>query len=166
MPRRHKRHTVARLVKPVKYSCETLAAHYIFANNVTDEAIQVTDTITAMGTRKFKNFTIRLSGIKNTVQQDDSLLGSPYVWALVFVPQGRSAPQLNMPANSSGAAICEPNQNVIMSGVHSGTFSSSYKTRLARNCNSSDVIYLCIKKLGDWQGNAHVYATVNFAVCY
>lgn len=169
MPRKSKRRTVARLVKPVKYSSETQSIHIIIpptGDGSAGAAVMVSDIVTALGVRKFKNFTLRLSAAMPELPADSSNFGIPYYWGLVFIPQGTQPGALEAPATLAATSIYEPNQNVIMAGVHSGGMSQTFKTRLARNLNSSDSLGVLVKKIGSWTGNMHVYATINFAVCY
>ena len=62
----------------------------------------------------------------------------------------------------------EPNQNVIMQGLLPLTSNSrqEFRTRLARNLNSGDTIFLCLRPVIDITNIPDLTAQLNFAICY
>lgn len=153
--------------KTMKYSSETYAA--IATNYRLDLQNQVgivfTTGTSVLGTRKAKNFTL-------TITTNSAI---PFVFALVFVPEGTTPSSLNQGTEQVGSylqsvSLYEPNQNVIMSGMFGGVSSqiNRYKTRLARNLNSGDIIVLLIKALvpGEQGSSATVDAMLNYAISY
>lgn len=115
------------------------------------------------GMRKAKNFTIKFSSICT-----EASMVTPIVWALVFVPQGTSPSDMSFGTGQNAMSLYEPNQNVIMSGNFLPTISEpatwTSKTRLARNLNSKDSIYLVMKS--DANMKVIYSITINYALTY
>lgn len=168
MPRRRRsrRVNLYRPLKVAKYSNET----YAFASTMSSSQpgqypVILTKSTDILGTRKAKNFTLSLC-----VAQDLAV-----VFALVFVPQGTTPSSIEIGTTvDTGVLISDslydPNQNVILQGVTAGLSSgvARYKTRLARNLNSGDAIYLILYPLF-WPSEvtqAVVYGTLNYAISY
>lgn len=166
MPRRYRRRSyrLMRPVKTTKYSNETTAT-YVSYRFLPDENYKTTFTpeSSVMGTRKVKNFT--LSIIAGTP--------IPFYFALVYVPEGTTASNLNYGKTLDGnvltsLSLYEPNQNVILSGIFGGAANQVYrfKSRLARNLNSSDSIQLVCKPVADTTESIALLATLNYAMAF
>ena len=142
MPRRRRsrRVTLYRPLKVAKYSNETFAfANTMLSSNPGQYLIVLTKQTDILGTRKAKNFTLSL-----VVAQDLAV-----VFALVFVPQGTNPSAIEIGTEIDQGVLVsdslyDPNQNVILQGVSAGLSSgvTRFKTRLARNLNSGDSIFL------------------------
>jgi len=86
------------------------------------------------GMRKVKHLTVSLSSLADQAS---------FWWAIVYVPQGTTANQLNI---TDGQSLYEPNQFVMNSGYidpNAGPIRMS--TNLSRNLNSGDGIALVLK---------------------
>lgn len=126
------------------------------------------------GMRKVKNFTIELNPAfqaATTAQGSLDPINVPYVWALIYVPEGQD-PSPNF-ANSGvgGGSLYEPNQNVIISGTGlTNTPLPRKVTRLARNLNSGDRIYFVMRLSVEPYNIAASRLTIslgaNYAICY
>jgi hypothetical protein len=167
MPRRFRRYArSARTVKPVRYANETVSgrASGTIAAGQTATSIVVAST-TAQGVRKVKNPTLRL--VMAPPQP-----ASPVVWALVYCPQGFPAGSLVLTMGVAGqppTSIFEPNQNVIMSGLLNPTGTAepvTYRSRLARNLDSGDAIYLLFMNPSTAEIAVAAAFTFNYAICY
>ena len=170
-------------VKKAKYSNETNtmgvglesgsdegAASRISAYEARELAMLLIPASKNQGMRKAKNFDLSIQ---------TSGMNVPVHFALVYVPEGQKPGKMNFPAPYSipddnvpaaPASLYEPNQNVIISGVlpTDTTNPIHFRTRLARNLNSGDAIYLCIEP--SFASEAHTYglleAQLNYAICY
>ena len=183
MPRRYRRrrYAIARPLKTAKYSNETYGTNIYgltLLNSSIQKQVPMVPNTTVLATRKCKNFTLRIGIVEsryNTTRVNDGFL---LHWALVFVPQGLSPSNLVLSeANAAEAqptsiSVYEPNQNVIMQGVITDMQAYTYKTRLARNLNSGDSIYLVTCFYSSRTGEATetadflAAATLNYAVSY
>lgn len=95
------------------------------------------------GMRKIKNLKLSLNFSEIHSSVTEEYTKNPIYWALVYVPQGTQPQALNV--TDAAASFYEPNQNVIMQGIQtSDNETKTYSTRLARNLNSGDSIYLCV----------------------
>lgn len=166
MPRRYRRksYRITRPLKAVKYSSETYAgaanAQFLANGLYKSTAIPQTDVL---GTRKCKNFTLTICTKSNET--------IPMYFALVFVPQGTNASNLNIGTNFADDALVptsyyEPNQNVIMQGFVDAAQVYRFKTRLARNLNSGDTIQLIWRPFADFTANCLFSFTLNYAMSY
>lgn len=178
--RRRHRYTVARPLKTTKYSNETfcsavnvtatgdIGTHGQFSVPIIPSAIGG-----VLGTRKAKNFTLRLCPEKTLIHNGstDTFEISRVAFALVFVPEGTTPSDINFGSQASAASLYEPNQNVILSGIVDSRQTYSFKTRLARNLNSGDNIALLfydlysVGKAGD-NINTPVAFTCNYAISF
>lgn len=120
------------------------------------------------GMRKAKNFDLSLQS---------NNMANPVHFALVYVPEGQDPSTMQKPNGyapptaegpSAPTSIYEPNQNVIMSGVlpPDTTNPIHFRTRLARNLNSGDAIYLCVEPAFDVTSAGFIDAQLNYAICY
>lgn len=160
--RSNNKRTTRRAYKTVRYSNETvsLATTLNLADKVTDKTTHhalITST-DIQGVRKAKNFTLNIAC--------DS--GEPFQWALVYVPQGFPDKSLTLDVGvETASSIFEPNQNIIMSGTTwYNCPQNKFTTRLARNLNSGDSIYILLRQLviHPEPAQAHFYCTLNYAI--
>ena len=174
MPRRYHRRRSYAIARPLrKYSNETYIINLIKPGSATiaagDQLLGVySPKASTLGTRKIKNFTLSLSSNNNV----------PFVYALVYVPEGTqpSTLKLNPQTITTDAidaiSLYEPNQNVIMSGMFGGPSGQiiKAKTRLARNLNSNDFIVLIIAPVQNFaieSGESFCCCcALNFAITY
>lgn len=178
MPRRYRRrhrYTVARPLKTAKYSNETYTMGRIGQMNTTQVGqnvyaitlnAAVVPATNVLGTRKVKNFTVRIKTY-DLIDSQQATTPTLFQWALVFVPEGLT-PSTPVIGAGSFASMYEPNQNVIMSGLSDGEQVYVSKTRLARNLNSGDNIYFLITSEVVPQGNysVNIYAQINYAISF
>lgn len=147
--RRRHRYTVSRPLKTTKYSNETYASSVLLSSSTQGQhavsALSIIPDVIGgvLGTRKCKNFTLRIYAHEttSTVGNTTTNLRSSVAFALVFVPEGTEASVLQFGAQSA-KSLYEPNQNVILSGIIDSSQVYTYKTRLARNLNAGDRIVL------------------------
>lgn len=173
MPRRYRRRyaRVARPLKTVKYSNETYNGGneiplYIApvqgAANVPQLNMALIAPINSQGMRKVKNFTL-------TILTSSSV---PIIWALVYVPDSQAISTINVGVAPNSAALYEPNQNVILSGiVKNDSAQQTFRTRLARNLNSGDSIGIVFRQVipyaaGTPNGTYSFYVSLNYAITY
>lgn len=165
MPRRRRirKYSLARPVKLQKYSNETFAFGQSLSYTQTDAWVLVSKSTDVLGTRKAKNFTLTFITGNNY----------PFLFALVFVPEGTQPSPLNVGSQVTSnylisTSMYNPNQNVILQGIISGYTGGPirYKTRLARNLSSGDQIVLVMKPLIEYEGEVDVIGTVNYAISY
>ena len=82
-------------------------------------------------------------------------------WALVYVPQGTEASELNV--TSGIAEMYEPNQYVMNCGIVDPSAGPiRFSSPIARNLNSGDAIQLCL--VSDADTNINVNGTVRYAI--
>lgn len=159
----------SRRIKTVKYSNETTTASGLIQQEAGDQttALVLIADSNVQGVRKCKNFELSLCGAAwgNTDNPN-----TPVVWALVYVPEGTEPTALRFGELNNPASLYEPSQNVIMSGIWPATQTSNYKvkTRLARNLNSGDSIYLLLRPGAPMEEGADkaVVVNLNYAIAY
>lgn len=148
-----------RPVKSVKYSNETQtfnASIDVSTSVPVNYAQPIVVPLAQQGTRKVKNFTL-------TIATDSA---SPILWALVYVPEGTKVSSIPFP-DGNIVSLYEPNQNVIMSGMVSDDNFSRVRSRLARNLNSGDAIYLMFRSnFYESEGQVNLQGVLNYAICY
>ena len=158
-----------RRIKTVKYSNETTNASgdFTIADGNQQLALPLIAPSNVQGTRKCKNFELSLCGGNWTNTDAD---GIPISWALVYVPEGTQPGDIRQGALGTPASLYEPAQNVIMSGIWPGNLTSNYKvkTRLARNLNSGDSIFLVFRTSINQPDGAQksVVVNLNYAIAY
>ena len=106
------------------------------------------------GMRKVKHLTVSLSSPSSTTS------ASVGYWALVYCPQGTTPSNINY----TGGSMYEPNQFV----MNCGTFDSEagpvrFSSRVSRNLNSGDKIYLIIANPNASMAGNYLY-TVRYAI--
>lgn len=130
------------------------------------------------GMRKAKNFKLTL----NIITNGQNNIQIPVFWALVYVPQGTKAGALNIGTGVNdddanypylqASTNYEPNQNVIMTGVTPANLTAPYSisTRMARNLNSGDSVYLVFRTLvyptGIPNGGIRFSGTLDYCITY
>lgn len=127
--------------------------------------VVIVPATTVYGARKAKNFDVSITTAGTQ---------TPIVAALVYVPQGTTAGDVNMEAftGDSVVSLYEPNQNVIGQFVIPATFAGNtqtvtrFKTRLARNLDSGDMIVLVFGNATQIPEGAQIVGTVNYAIKY
>ncbi len=178
------RRSYGRPVKTVKYSNETSQLRSVFLTDTGSVANPMNQAVVAIppadiqGLRKAKNFTLRLQyQIRGSFNQPNV---APIYWALVYVPEGQTAQNINIAGSQSvgqdpmaPVSFYEPNQNVIMSGVITPDQPvQTNRTRLARNLNSGDTIQLVYHWFTNGNGASgttdvverQVVANLNYAI--
>ena len=116
------------------------------------------------GVRKAKNISISLATPAYAGQANSS-----FYWALIYLPEGQTANDL-----SSSNQLYTPSQFVISSGIVSNEQGKMRITsRLARNLNQGDAIYLLIGTNSDLLPSSDLAANtrrfnylVRYAICY
>ena len=157
-----------RSVKAVKYSNETYTQSVAsnsgllgdWNNSIPLNLVPATQTA---GMRKAKNFTLSMQYTP---------FDAPVAFALVYVPEGQEPQPINRAAWSTSetapTSLYEPNQNVILQGLLPTTCNGrlEFRTRLARNLNSGDTIYLVLRSIDDFTEAPAFSCQLNFAICY
>lgn len=127
--------------------------------------IPIVASTTQEGVRKAKNMSI---SIAPPAKQSGELTNAPFYWALLYVPEGNTPNEL-----SSQGQLYQPSQFVISSGIvtqEQGKMRIS--TRLAKNLNQGDSIYLLIGtnnnfiNSGTPDSNYRFNYLVRYAICY
>lgn len=169
--RRASRRGYSRPLKTIKYSNETtsFAETITFATGDGQYNALMVSAVNGQGMRKAKNFTLKIACASP----------QPILWALVYVPQGQNPSNIGIGTSQAPVALYEPNQNVIMAGTLSmtltpegGTASSTAynpqisRTRLARNLNSGDAIYLVLKGAASNSFVSAISVMLNYAITY
>ena len=156
MPRRYRRRrtTLYKPLKTTKYSSENYGSQVTIQNNAQQLGsanIELVPTIQgALGTRKIKNFTLRLIAEQTMIDDGQGNQGfdrARVAFFLVYVPEGTQISPVQYGNNSPALSLYEPNQNVIMSGIVDSNQTYTFKSRLARNLASGDTIGLVLVDL-------------------
>ena len=144
-------------LKISKYSVENYytqinLAPLIPGNNATmlvgDATMADTGTGNVLGTRKLKNFHLKISMGEQASDYTDAQgvnhitnYNAPYQFALIFVPQGTNTNGLNLSgAAPNSQSLYEPNQNVICSGnLHPIQGEKEIFIPLSRNLNYQNI---------------------------
>lgn len=169
MPRRYRRrrYAITRPLKTTKYSNETYgaaaSATWQQAALYKSTCIPKADTL---GTRKCKNFTLTI-----VAKGGDNDFNKPIYFALVFVPEGTNASNINLGSSFTDTTLnslsyYEPNQNVIIEGFIDTSQVYRFKTRLARNLNSGDIIQLVWRPFANYTDSGLFSYTLNYAMSY
>lgn len=164
MARHKKARVIAASVKKIKYSNETYSIDYTVTSDLSasSQSAVMIASIDNQGMRKAKNFSLKL--FCPQMGSGDLYSVGAIVWALVFVPQGTNVQSLSL-GNNNSVSLYEPNQNVIMSGILCSDQVINAKTRLARNMNAGDSIYLVFKSYNA-PINYSVGGVLNYAIAY
>ena len=177
MPRKFRRkgyvRKYSRVPRKLKYSNETRVSSFRLLNTVAQGVqsnTQITEETDLLGTRKVKNFTVSLHTSElfvDGIKQEYALLA----WALVYVPEGLDPSSIHFfdPNAQGNKSFYEPNQNVIMAGLLDNRHCIRLKSRLARNLNSGDRIFLCICDPGNGVSHSREHflsIAVNYAISF
>ena len=150
---------------PSAYAASTTFPIGIDSQGNQFRGVVIVPATTVYGTRKAKNFDISITTAGTE---------TPIVAALVYVPQGTYAGDMNVAAftGDSVVSLYEPNQNVIGQFVIPATFDNTtqtvtrFKTRLSRNLDSGDQIVLLFGNADQIPQDAAICGTVNYAIKY
>ena len=109
------------------------------------------------GMRKVKHLTFTLSNAQVAEY-------TPFIYAIVYVPQGYQPQPINFPSNDSATALYPANQFVMASGVVD--FSAGpcrIRIPLSRNLNSGDTIQLIFAVPSAYE-NVAITAHIKYAI--
>lgn len=178
MPRYYRRRYFRGYSKRLRYSNETMTQTGTFStgsnpsSNITASGnygvfppLQIVSQAVTQGIRKVKNFTLSIAPM--IFNSDGDALTIPIRYALVYVPEGTNPSALQIGAGVN--SLYEPNQNVIMQGSFLSSNPYRTYTRLARNLNSGDSIYLLMvaNSNGSWGTNSATFGVnLNYAIAY
>lgn len=148
--RRRHRYTIARPLKTTKYSNETYASLVDLTTNTLNTRATASVFVIpnvlggVLGTRKAKNFTIRICAEQTrAIRSSETLFRRATIaFALVYLPEGNLPGAMHYGSGQTSQSLYEPNQNVILSGIVDSNQVYTFKTRLARNLNAGDNITL------------------------
>lgn len=150
MPRHRRRYRRSVAIPRPKYSSETVSYDGTLSNPGTTAgqwgtlSMPLIPPITAFGRRKAKYFTLRLQALGSYRATNRMTFSSVY-FAVVFVPEGTTANQLQISADQTISSFYEPNQNVIMSGIFDNNQVYTFRSRLSRNLNSNDSVWIVMR---------------------
>lgn len=176
MARRRTRTYIRRPLKTIKYSNETcsFSAPVSFAQGTTNTVnCSILHSTETGGTRKIKNISFATSAI---ITWGSTPI--PILFAVIYVPEINTVnnPNLTLSVGSleqdrpKPVSIYEPSQNVIMSGYipTDNGHPIVYRSRLARNLNSGDNIYILFRPATapPEQQTYNISCKVNYAICY
>lgn len=168
MPRRYRRYRRTRALRSVRYSSETtsqLTSLNTAATSVTQQPVQLIVAEQGQGVKKIKNITISIAPwILNP--PTTNIPWPPVDFVVVFVPQGQNP---NTIKNITGSnSYYDPNQNVVMYGQVEVNKVSRFRTRLSRNLNSGDSLYIIFlaRNLTANPLTYNVEYVCNYAICY
>jgi hypothetical protein len=117
----------------------------------------------SQGTRKVKNITLKFISTELKV---------PLIFAVIYVPEGIEPDKLKLArcAPTQPVSLYEPAQNVIMHGqfVTQASGPQVFHSRLARNLQSNDAIYILFTPLVKYETewSADIDILCNYAICY
>ena len=141
----------ARYGKRLKYSVQNKAFSLLLNQGAATSQVVVPATALE-GMRKVKHLQVNLTTSVDSVH---------IWWALVYVPQGTEAGELNV--TSGIAEMYEPNQYVMNCGIVDPSAGPiRFSSPIARNLNSGDAIQLCL--VSDADTNINVNGTVRYAI--
>jgi hypothetical protein len=152
-----------------RYSSETSCFNLsvVGLNQATQVNIVLVPATLTYGVRKVKNPIVQFGSVK--LMANEQQVNIHAIWVLVFVPEGTSVGTLQSSANpAQSLSLYEPNQNVIAQGIGTSMEPVLLRSRLARNLQADDAIYLVIgsvEPVGESE-KLHAHGTVNFAITY
>ena len=176
MPRHRRRRVRTVAISRPKYSSENVGFSGFIENPGTSPdsyghlEVPIIPPMDAFGRRKCKYFTLTISALYSdrisggtTVQNDRPLV----YFALVFVPEGTVPNGLNLSSGNNVSSYYEPNQNVIMQGCFDSKTIYRFRSRLSRNLNSNDSIYLVVRdRLTNGSTTDRIVTQFTFTVNY
>ena len=120
-------------------------------------AIPIVPPIEEQGMRKVKHLTISMSN--NTA--GDTL---PFFYSIVYVPQGYDPQPIVVPASGYAVGNYQANQFVMSSGVVDFSAGPTrIRSRLSRNLNSGDAIYLILATTNA-SNTGYIVSQVQYAI--
>jgi len=130
-------------------------------NPTSQTTIAIVPPTEVQGMRKVKNFTVSFAGVGG---QGDSPDRSFY-YALVYVPQGYQPGVLYTPATGGARSMYTANQFVLSAGIIDlSAGPQRIFTKLSRNLNSGDNIYLILKDCNASTAEFIVQGVVTYAI--
>ena len=112
-------------------------------NLQSQNSIAIVPPTDVQGMRKVKNFTISFASVDHQTGGSED---RSFYYALVYVPQGYQTGVLFSPAYNNARTLYSANQYVIASGIIDlSAGPQRVFSRLSRNLNSGDNIYLILK---------------------
>lgn len=147
--RRPRRFT--RRLKTVKWSVE----NYCFTDAINagqQYNVPLIPPTNVLGVRKVKNFTLVI----------DSSTTCPF--AVVFVPEGTNPNPITV-GQGQMLSFYEPNQNVIIRGISNSALPSNWFSRLSRNLNPGDSVFLNILNM-DQVNQTDFKFTISYSICF
>nr|QQL09573.1 putative capsid protein [Marmot associated feces virus 1] len=153
--------------RAIKYQFVPISINASFTNTNPVLKQVICPSSEVAGMRKVKNFNLQF--VAN--------LNQPFLWALVYVPDGASVTNINpeiinattMPVNAGYTELFAANQWVIGCGTFIEGAINTYKTRMSRNLNSGDTVWLMMfmnGSLAEGTGPVLVNCTGNYAIRY
>lgn len=140
-----------------KYSVEQNTFNFQLTQASPQNSITCVPATTVEGMRKVKHLTISVS---NT---NTGGTGSLY-WAIVYVPYGYNANNLNLPTVNAGGSLYEPNQFVMNAGcLDFDAGPHRISTPVSRNLNSGDSIQLVVGSPG-LASTLNVHGLIRYAI--
>jgi len=141
-----------------KYSVEQTGLSFALpttdpVNGLYQQGVLIVPSVSTQGMRKVKHLTVNLAVNGAT----------DIFWALVFVPEGYNPNALFPAGTVNGSAMYEPNQYVMNCGVvDPNAGPTRFTSRISRNLNSGDRIYLVIGATST--GGPFINGIVRYAV--
>lgn len=127
--------------------------------------IPIVQSTTQEGVRKAKNLSISIA--TPATDNPNNALNNQYYWALIYNPEGTTPNEL-----ASTGQLYQPSQYVISSGIVTAEQGKiRISSRLARNLNQGDSIYLLIGTNSNYlstsdEVSTRFYYLVRYAICY
>ncbi len=125
-------------------------------------SIAIVPPTEVQGMRKVKNFTVSFAALGGStdVSPDRS-----FYYALVYVPQGYQTGILRTPYLDNARTMYDANQFVLSCGIIDlSAGPQRIFTKLSRNLNSGDNIYMILKQVGFDQNAFNVCGVISYAI--
>ena len=173
MPRYFRRR-YARSIKK-KYSFEQTSVQLAVPGYTADNpnvlegqvSVPIVPPVTINGMRKVKNITISFGNAPAAATEQ---YASQFYYAIVYVPQGYSPQVLRVPdtvSDEAATVMYEANQFVMSTGlVELGAGPQRIFTRMSRNLNSGDSVYVIFKQVTAAQNGYALSALITYAISY
>lgn len=180
MPRYYRRRYYRGYSKKLRYASETMTQTAQIetgatpAQNITANGnygvfppLQIITPAVTQGIRKVKNFTLSIAPTLIDPANGNAQVYIPVRYVLIYVPEGTNPNQIQIGAGVN--SLYEPNQNVIIQGSFLTGTPYRTSTRLARNLNSGDSIYLLMaaSNTAAWGTQKATFGiNLNYAIAY
>ena len=148
MPRRYRKRIINRdkysieqtnFITPTSIEWPVVTAPSELQQDSYQYSIQIIPASTDQGMRKIKHLTISMANYRGT--SDSASL----FYAIVYVPQGYQPQHITVPASGAAGSNYQANQYIMSSGVIDFSAGPTrIYSRLSRNLNSGDAIYLLL----------------------